>query len=415
MNAELAEWLLTAYLKTQTRKFLTLEPSPGVLLPGPRVGNSYTLYVHVPFCESLCPYCSFNRFLFDAGKATRYFESLRQEMRMVAALGYTFKAMYIGGGTPTIVIEELIKTIDLAKELFCIQEVSCETNPNHLTPEMIEQLQGRVQRLSVGIQSFDDGLLQEMSRLEKFGTGDHLLESVQRAAPFFDVLNVDLIFNFPSQTSDMVKNDLKKVIQSGAQQATFYPLMSSKWVKKTNPVREWNYFNLINDGLQDDFKLLSAWTFGRKTVGMVDEYISDAEEYVGIGSGSFSYLDGTLYVNTFSLSEYDMAIRDGKSGVKASQHYKRHPQMRYWFMMKLFGLDFSPAAFSKRFGVSVYRGLWLEMLFLKIVGAFQRNGSPSLTRIGQYLSVVMMREFFTGVNNVRDIARKSLPSPLQPS
>ncbi|MBA4375898.1 MAG: coproporphyrinogen dehydrogenase [Anaerolinea sp.] len=414
--ARFSERFLTAFLKTQTRQLLTLTPGSGIALPPPRAGKEYTLYTHIPFCESLCPYCSFNRFLFEGKKAVDYFNALREEIKMVAGLGYTFKTLYIGGGTPTIRIDELIKTIDLAKELFGIQEVSCETNPNHLIPEYVEQLKTRVQRLSVGVQSFDIGLLQEMNRLQKFGTGEQILERIRYAAPFFESLNVDMIFNFPNQTPAILEDDLDAILRSGAQQVTFYPLMTSTSVEKSmahsvgKPThnREWNYFNIINDRLMGEFKQLSAWTFVRKSAGMIDEYIVDSEEYVGIGSGSFSYLNGTLYVNTFSINEYTNAIGHGKTGVNASQKYSVHPQMRYWFMMNLFGMNFDRNAFRKRFGVSIQRGLWLEMLFMTILGAFKKNDPHQLTRLGQYLSVVMMREFFSGVNNVRDIARKSL-------
>ena len=93
-------------------------------------------------------------------RAKRYYEQLRKEMRLTAELGYNFSSVYIGGGTPTVLVDELAQTIDLARELFEIKEVSCETNPNHLTEEILGKLQGRVQRLSVGMQSFDDGLLE---------------------------------------------------------------------------------------------------------------------------------------------------------------------------------------------------------------------------------------------------------------
>jgi coproporphyrinogen III oxidase-like Fe-S oxidoreductase len=415
-KAVFAERILTAFLKTQTRQLLTLKPTPGISLPQPKPGKNYTLYIHIPFCESLCPYCSFNRFLIEDKKASPYFEALRTEMKMVAALGYDFSSVYIGGGTPTIRINELVKTIDLAKELFNIHEVSCETNPNHLVPEVTDLLKDRVQRLSVGVQSFNSNLLNEMNRLQKFGSGAHILERIQNTAPLFESLNVDMIFNFPNQTSQMLLNDLDTIIQSGAQQVTFYPLMTSSSVEqsltrsvgKLTHSREWEFYNLINDRLLGEFDALSAWTFVRKSAGMIDEYIVNSEEYVGIGSGSFSYINGMLYVNTFSINEYNQSVSHGESGVNASQVYALHPQMRYWFLMNLFGLDFDPQAFQKRFGVSIFRGLWLEMLFMKIVGAFKGKGSHHLTRLGKYLSVVMMREFFSGVNNVRDIARKSL-------
>ena len=407
-----SERILTSYLKHETRRYLTLQPSQKKTLPPPSVGHNYTLYVHIPFCESLCPYCSFNRFLFEQKKAEHYFAALREEMRRVTELGYRFTSMYIGGGTPTIHIEELVKTIDLARSLFPINEVSCETNPNHLTPEIIEQIEGRVQRLSVGVQSFNDDLLRQMNRFDKFGSGEQILERIHAAAPHFVSLNVDMIFNFPSQTPEILREDLHKVMASGAQQTTFYPLMSSPSVEnsmkrsvgKVKTSREWAYYNLINNELNGSFQPLSSWTFVRGSAGMIDEYIANAEEYVGIGSGAFSYLNGTLYVNTFSLQEYQTAIAKGEFSVTAHQEYDVLPQMRYSLMMSLFGRNADPQSLAQ-LSNGKKRSLWLEMSFLHLVGAFRDR---HLTRFGRYLSVVMMREFFSGVNNVRDIARKAL-------
>jgi menaquinone C8-methyltransferase len=416
----LSERVLTAVLRTQTRLVLTSSPNEDITLPPPIAGHEYTLYMHVPFCESLCPYCSFNRFLYEGKKAVDYFIALREEMRIIARMGYDFKTLYIGGGTPTINIEELVKTIDLARELFDIHEVSCETNPNHLVPEYVEQLKDRVQRLSVGVQSFDTDLLQQMNRLEKFGNGEQILERIRYAAPYFESLNVDMIFNFPNQTLEMLNADLERILNSGAQQVTFYPLMSASSVEKSmaNSVgrptheREWQFFNLINDRLSGEFKQLSAWTFVRKAAGMIDEYIVDSEEYVGIGSGSFSYLNGTLYVNHFSINQYSSAVHSGKLGVNAAKKYNKASQMRYWFMMHLFGMDFDRQAFKRRFNTSLWTGLPLEILFMELIGSFFNKNRHHLTRRGQYMSVVMMREFFAGVNNLRDLARKSL-NPLE--
>jgi menaquinone C8-methyltransferase len=407
-SAWLSERILTGFLRRMTRHYLTLEPSVSPMIPHPTPGREYTLYVHVPFCESLCPYCSFNRFIYQQEKAENYFSALRVEMRRIAELGYRFTSMYIGGGTPTIHIDELVETINLALSLFPLTEVSCETNPNHLTPEIIEKLEGRVQRLSVGVQSFDDGLLKQMNRFEKFGSGDEILERIKAAAPHFLSLNVDMIFNFPGQTADMLRNDIRNIVESGAQQTTFYPLMSSPSVESSleNSVgrvdqrREWNFYNIISSGLKGTFKPLSSWTFVRGTAGMIDEYIANASDYVGIGSGAFSYLNGTLYVNSFSLSQYEHSIRDHGFAVTAMRSYGPLAQMRYSLMMLLFGR----VADVLRVLASM-PAIWIEKAFLTFSGAFSRG---ELTLFGRYLSVVMMREFFAGVNNVRDIARQAL-------
>ncbi len=407
--AFLSERILTAYLRYETHQYLTLSASNQKHLPAPQPGHAYTLYIHVPFCESLCPYCSFNRFISTGTKIEQYFANLRTEMRQVASLGYSFTSLYIGGGTPTINVEELVKTIDLARALFPINEVSCETNPNHLIPEVVEQLQNKVQRLSVGVQSFDDELLKEMNRFEKFGSGEQILEKIRYAAPHFLSLNVDMIFNLPNQTEEILRADIEKIKASGAQQTTFYPLMSSPSVEKAlkksmgkvNNDREWYFYNIINDELSDQFQPLSSWTFVRGATEIIDEYIASGDEYVGIGSGAFSYLDGTLYVNTFSLRDYQAAIQSNGSGVTAEQSYDRLPQLRYTLMMALFGRNVD-LPFVRKVTNSE---LFIELLFLKLVGAFHKN---KLTRLGRYLSVVMMGEFFAGVNNVRDIAKKSL-------
>ena len=143
---------------------------------------------------------------------------------------------------------------------------------------------------------------------------------------------------------------------------------------------------------------------------MIDEYIIDYEEYVGVGSGSFSYLDGNLLVNTFSLREYDQRLSDGRMPVSQVRHFKLREQMRYRFMMELFGLRLDKQRFRQRFGISVERGLWLEMAFMKLAGAFESNDEKfiTLTPKGRYLLVVMMREFFSTLNNVRDQARNAL-------
>jgi coproporphyrinogen III oxidase-like Fe-S oxidoreductase len=184
----------------------------------------------------------------------------------------------------------------------------------------------------------------------------------------------------------------------------------ARTVGKVNHLREAKFYEIILNTLQSEFKPMSAWTFLRAGTGMIDEYIVEGEEYVGIGSGAFSYLDGTLYVNTFSLRQYGKDIEAGRMSVSARQRYAKREQMRYRFMMELFGLRFDRQRFQRSFDVPAERGLWLEMLFMALAGGFARFTPDSifLTPRGKYLSVVLMREFFSGVNNVRDLARAAL-------
>lgn len=424
----LSERLLTLAVQECTKQYLKLSPCDETRMPKPDPGKHYMLYMHVPFCERLCPYCSFNRFPFAEDRAKPYFANMRKEMKMLADIGYDFDSVYIGGGTPTIMIDELCETIDQARDLFSIREVSSETNPNHLIPSYLEKLKGRVQRLSVGVQSFDDGLLKQMDRYEKYGSGEEILERIAEASPYFVSMNADMIFNFPAQTEDILISDIEKVVESGASQTTFYPLMASPSVQKSlaNTVgkvdytREQRFYEIICELLLDTgaFELGSAWTFNR--VGgnaerkqgpqMIDEYVVDYEEYPAIGSGGITYLGSNLYVNTFSVRDYNAAIESGSMSMMGKAQFSLRDRMRYRFMMQLFGLRLDKREFERDFGMSVERGLPVEMAFMRTFGAFDVDDDFELTLSakGRYLVVVMMRQFFIGVNNLRDQARAAL-------
>jgi coproporphyrinogen III oxidase-like Fe-S oxidoreductase len=167
------------------------------------------LYLHIPFCERLCPYCSFHRIPFEGRLARNYFAALRKEMTLYRDRGHNFTGLYVGGGTPTVLVDELEETLNHARQIFRIGEISVETNPDHLTEPVLAALKrAGVSRLSVGIQSFDDGLLKAMGRYEKYGSGATIAERLKATLGRFDTLNADMMFNFPSQTAAMLDRDI---------------------------------------------------------------------------------------------------------------------------------------------------------------------------------------------------------------
>ena len=425
----LSERMLTGIVKAMTKRQLALAPTGETMMPAPKPGQKYMLYMHVPFCQVLCPYCSFNRYPYRKEVAAPYFANMRKEMLMLKDLGYDFESVYIGGGTPTIMIDELCETIDLARDNFSIKEVSSETNPNHLTQPYLEKLKGRVQRLSVGVQSFDNGLLKQMDRYKKYGSGEEILERIEEAKPYFNSLNVDMIFNFPSQTEDILFSDLEKIVQSGCRQVTFSPLyVSSATTRKMIDTlgamdydREYRFYQILDGVLADGddplFERTTLWTFNRLGENgeedhalMVDEYAISYEEYPAIGSGAITHLDGSLYVNTFSISEYNEAIENGRMSLMGKSQMSKKDLMRYRFLLRLYSLRLDKREFKEDFGVSVEAGLPLEMAFMRMNRAFETDNAEelTLTPIGRYLTLVMYRQFLSGMNNLRDQARDAL-------
>ena len=144
---------------------------------------------------------------------------------------------------------------------------------------------------------------------------------------------------------------------------------------------------------------------------MIDEYVVNYEEYPAIGSGGISYLDGTLYINSFSLRDYARRIDEGHTSAMARTVFPKRDVMRYRFMMDLFGLSIDKRAWKERFGCSVAAACPWSTRSWKVNGAFDRDDDEMLTLTprGRYLMVVMMRQFFIGVNSVRDQARAALP------
>jgi coproporphyrinogen III oxidase-like Fe-S oxidoreductase len=417
LSLRLPERILTLYIRPVMQSLLNIRQQAGLSMPRAQSDKKYSLYIHIPFCETLCPYCSFNRFNFHEPLARSYFKDLHAEMDLVSDLGYQFDTLYIGGGTPTILIDELIAVIDHAKKLFSMREVSCETNPNHLIPGIIDRLAGRVDRLSVGVQSFTPEILKAVRRYEKFGTPGQILNRIAYAAPMFPTFNIDMIFNFPGQTLRMIQQDIEAVISSAANQVTFYPLMVSRSVQRSigamgkyDQKAELALYRMIQQEVGQAFKPESVWTFSRQHHELIDEYIASSEEYLGLGSGSFSYLDGSLYVNTFSLSAYHEAISNRRMPLTGVRRFSRAENMKYRFLMQFFNRQMDRVQFQKDFGIKAEFGLWKELLFMKFFGAVHADaaGHYLLDPEKQYLIVVMMREFFNTVNQLRDQARQSL-------
>ncbi len=384
-------------------------------VPPAAVAKPRLLYMHIPFCERLCPYCSFNRVVFERPIGKAYFAALKQELLLYKAKGYDFSGVYVGGGTPTVMVDELADLLAKAKETFAIREISVETNPNHLTDENLAILKSAgVNRLSVGVQSFNDDLLRKMDRYDKYGSGEAIAERLSAIGGRFDTINADMIFNFPTQTLETLDADLNVLDRIGVDQITYYPLMISDSTRRTvertlgrvNYGDEEQFYHRIVKRLLPSYRHSSAWCFSRKA-NMIDEYIVDYDEYAGLGSGSIGFLSGACYANTFHIPEYIRQVTEGQMPLMAAKTFSTKEMMRYDFLMKLFGTRLDLTDLKKKYGVSPWPYLWLDILAFSLTGRVSyRAPSLQLTEKGCYAWVIMMREFFIAVNNFRDFCRQ---------
>lgn len=413
----LIEQFITLVARRQNARYLKFSPDASLTLPPGEGKRPLLLYLHIPFCEELCPYCSFNRVVFREALARDYFAALRAEISLYKELGYSFSSLYVGGGTPTVLMDELAITLDHLRACFPLTEVSVETNPNHLTETNLRMLQKLgVNRLSVGVQSFDDRLLQAMERYHKYGSGKAIAERLQSSQGLFDTVNVDMIFNFPMQTLSTLEQDLAVINDLQIDQVTYYPLMVATSTQRkireklggnVNYPREKLFYQTIVKRLSPHYHPSTAWCFSRDAA-MIDEYVVNYEEYAGVGSGSFGYLGRCVYANTFDIQEYVARVCRGVLPLTAKREFSLRERMRYDFMMKLFGLKLDLSYLEQKWHTPVSRALWPELVFFSSIGALKKKGSSvSLTLKGQYYWVIIMREFFIAVNNFRDYCRAS--------
>jgi coproporphyrinogen III oxidase-like Fe-S oxidoreductase len=414
------QFLLRAF-RFRTRGFLRMRDIPGTVPALPADGQG-CLYLHIPFCETLCPFCSFHRVQHRHAQAQRYFHALRQEIRRYHDAGFRFSTAYFGGGTPTTEPDELVETIELVRKLFDVRDISVETNPKDLRPEILEPLRAAgVTRLSVGVQSFDDSLLKDMQRYEKYGSGAEARDHLRRAAGLFPTLNVDLIFNLPHQDLASLERDIEIVRGVGANQASFYPLMTAPGVAQRmatstglpDPRRLRLYYKTILARLMPEFMPSSAWCFTRRGKTS-DEYIVEADFYVGVGSGAFSYLDGTLYATTFCLDTYEKRIAQGLTGITVQSRLGAGDQMRYSLLVKMFGLRLDREWALRRYGPRFFRRLWGELRTLEWLGAARKDARGwQLTERGMYWLMLMMCAFFESVADYREAMRAHIQEELE--
>jgi coproporphyrinogen III oxidase-like Fe-S oxidoreductase len=397
--------------RREGRKFLRLSPPVDEAMQsvaGPGRGG-LSLYVHIPFCRALCPFCCFNRYLFKEDLARRYFIDLKRELDLYLERGFTFSDAYFGGGTPTVLMDELAAFIAYFKSRCRPGQISLETTPGELTDGNIALLQQMgINRLSVGVQSFEEPVLKTMGRNN--GPAGEVKRRLLAAEGKFATLNVDFVFNFPGQTVAQFRSDVAAFKEMGIDQATFYPLMASPHKKdalerrfnRVDSSRERQFYEVILSELyRGGYTASTAWCFSRGE-RMIDEYIIESDDYVGIGSGSVSIVGGNFFVNTFSLERYHEFTSDGRLPVIGWRRLSEKENLRYYLLTKLFGLKLDTETLQQRFGGRGMRQLWAEIAFFKTLGLVAGDGTLKVTAAGMYPVSIMMRDFFAALNTLRE-------------
>lgn len=185
-----------------------------------------SLYIHYPYCERKCPYCDFNSFTYAQNAA--YIDAVAQDLQH--STQYTFgrelQSIFLGGGTPSLMstqeLEVLFSVINQHYQLGSDIEITLEANPSSLTLEKLQLYKSLgINRISVGVQSFDDRYLQFLGRVHSSAQAKGAMENV---ATLFDNFNIDIIFGLQGQGVAEVESDLAQALAFAPSHLSFYQL-----------------------------------------------------------------------------------------------------------------------------------------------------------------------------------------------
>ncbi|HQR80915.1 MAG TPA: radical SAM protein, partial [Actinomycetota bacterium] len=259
-------------------------------------------YVHVPFCEWICPFCPYNKVLANDDLAARYFAALRTEVDMYAGRFTTpFTSLYVGGGTPTLYPQQLAEVVG---RIPVTGERAIEVLPVHGTPQRLDELvRIGFTAVSIGAQSFHDPVLRHLHRPHD---ADQARAAVSNALDRFECVDVDLIVDValenPSRHPGAFLADVRTCFELGVDQVSTYPLMRFGYTPfgaaRHDRRREHEVLAQVTAlAARMGYERRSVWTFNR--IGSAPYTSITRRRFLGFGAGSSSFAGQDFYVNHF--------------------------------------------------------------------------------------------------------------------
>jgi oxygen-independent coproporphyrinogen-3 oxidase len=397
------------------------------------------LYIHLPFCESICTFCLIQKYQAQASSpVAQYVAALKSELEEYSRLPYIrllrFNSVYFGGGTPSVLEDRYLAEIfDLIHKRFRLEapQQTFEGNVQSLTRDKIRLArQLGFNRLSAGAQTFDPGLRRALNLVPTF---DDVRQCVNNGrAEGFDDLNLDLMFNLPGQTSAIWERDLQMAAglePSGldvfetvvAKNTPLYgQLRRGDLPDERDPATHARNYELAEDILAAsgyEQKNLYVWTrrgFRNELMDCQDRLRDQELDIVGAGLSSYSYINGTAFFNEASLSAYIGRVR--AAGCAAVSHYRptREQRMVRFMVMSLqtFLLD------RERFATLFHQSM--DATFGDALRSCTQRGLITpvptgyrLTRLGRAWASTMAVEFYDS-RYIQDVMLGRLHNRIAP-
>ncbi len=367
------------------------------------------LYIHIPFCKQKCRYCDFPSYSGKESLEERYVLALSKEIKEKTK-DHIVKSIFVGGGTPSYLglkdLKILLKTIsELKFKEQC--EFTMECNPGTLDMEKLTLMKEMgVNRLSIGLQSCDDELLNILGRIHNFHTFKENYNLAKKVG--FNNINVDLMFGLPNQDIHQWKNTLNTIIDLDPEHVSCYGLIieegtafyklneKNELMLPEEGVERQMYYYAVNALKKNGYEQYEISNFSKKNYECKHNLIYwNLGDYIGCGSASHSYHEGFRYRNEENIEEYILKIEKNNSAIveKIKNEIKDDiEEFMFLGLRKIEGI--STEEFYKKFNCSVYYfyGKIIEK-YKKLQFMEEKNKKLYLTSKGIELSNIIMADF----------------------
>ena len=281
------------------------------------------LYIHIPFCQKKCLYCSFVVAVGQQAKIDAYLDGLEQEAKTYRKPAVS--TVYIGGGTPTLMsVAQIWRLFIIIHDHFQFStenEFTIEANPEDIEPDKAKMLRDLgVNRVSLGVQSFHDPYLKYLGRCHDAGRAVAAYETLRKSG--FRNINVDLMYAFPNQTLSELERDIAAVAGLKSEHLSLYTLTvdeNSRFyvqrIKQKNPHAQGDQYSRVVELLEKSgfpqYEISNFAKPGKESAHNQNYWLGG--NYIGLGVGAHSHQEGERFWNASRLPDYLQKIKEGKS------------------------------------------------------------------------------------------------------
>src|SRR5438105_7728789 len=360
------------------------------------------LYVHIPFCARICPYCAFYKDLLDRSQTARFCEAILRDLdKQCAAFAISAKTIYFGGGTPTALttaqLEFLLGGFHQRLDLSALEEWTIEANPGSVSARKAALLYKlRVNRISLGVQSWDNTLLKILGREHNADQAEQSFRVLRDAG--FSNINVDLMFGLPGQTIQQWQSTLEKTISLRPdhisaycltyEEDTEFFLRQSRGELKTNPDVDADFFHVAMSTLENaGYEHYEISNYARPGLSSVhNRAYWSGEDYRGIGPSAFSTVGMQRWQNLADYRAYAARVLSDQPPLGSRENLTKEMKRAERIGLSLRTREGIPAQELEHFARETNEFIALGLLR-------RSNGNLVLTQTGKSLADSVVEAF----------------------